>query len=88
MAQRTCIGVPKHSRWIIQWGVMHTRWAAALAAESAFLGVGLGFAAAQRGAGIDAIRGKGAPEAAAAALTEAERLAGRGSWELIAVGRV
>jgi tetratricopeptide (TPR) repeat protein len=67
---------------------MHIRWAVALAAGSLFLGVGLDLAAAERGAGIDVIRGKSAPEAAAAALVEAERLAGKGSWELIAVGRV
>jgi tetratricopeptide (TPR) repeat protein len=67
---------------------MRTRWAAVLAAGSLFLGVGLGIAASQRGAGIDVIRGKSAKEAGAAALAEAERLAGKGSWELISVGRV
>jgi tetratricopeptide (TPR) repeat protein len=34
------------------------------------------------------MRGKSPKEAAAAALAEAERLAGNGSWELIGVGRV
>jgi tetratricopeptide (TPR) repeat protein len=67
---------------------MHTRWVAALAAGSLLLGVGLGIAASKDGAGIDAIRGKDAKEAGAAALVEAERLAGKGSWEQIGVGRV
>ena len=67
---------------------MHTRWVTAIAVGSLFLGVGLGSAGIKGGAGIDAIRGKSAPEAAAAALMEAERLAGPGSWEQIAVGRV
>ncbi len=38
--------------------------------------------------GIDAIRGKPPQAAAAAALAEAERLAGSGTWELIGVARV
>jgi tetratricopeptide (TPR) repeat protein len=67
---------------------MRKRWAGVLAVGSVLLGVGFGIAASQRGAGIDVIRGKSAPEAATAALVEAERLAGNGSWEQIAVGRV
>lgn len=67
---------------------MHTRWVVAVAAGSLLLGVGLGLAAGKDGAGIDAIRGKSAKDAAAAALVEAERLAGKGSWEQIGVGRV
>jgi tetratricopeptide (TPR) repeat protein len=67
---------------------MYTRWVIALAAGSLLLGVGLGMAASEGGTGIDIIRGKSAPAAGAAALVEAERLAGNGSWELIAVGRV
>jgi tetratricopeptide (TPR) repeat protein len=64
------------------------RWTAALAAGALLLGVGLGIAASERGGGIAVIRGKSPADAAAAALVEAERLAGNGSWELIAVGRV
>ena len=67
---------------------MRRRWAAAWALASLFLGVGLGIAATQHGGGIDVIRGKSAKDAGMAALAEAERLAGKGSWELISVGRV
>ena len=67
---------------------MHTRWVTAVAAGSLLLGVALGIAGSKAGVGMDAIRGKSAAEAGAAALAEAERLAGKGSWELIAVGRV
>ena len=66
---------------------MRTRWASVLAVGALLLGIGLGIAAKERGGGISLIRGKSAPEAAAAALVEAEKLAGKGSWELIAVGR-
>ena len=67
---------------------MRKRWAGVLAVGSVLLGIGLGSAAGERGAGIDVIRGKSAPDAAAAALVEAERMAGKGTWEQIAVGRV
>jgi tetratricopeptide (TPR) repeat protein len=52
------------------------------------LGAGAALAARSSSAGIDAIRGKPPQEAAAAALAEAERLAGGGTWELIGVARV
>ena len=67
---------------------MRTRWAGTLAAGTLLLGIGLGIVAGERGGGMAVIQGKSPTEAAAAALTEAERLAGKGSWELIAVGRV
>jgi predicted Zn-dependent protease len=59
-----------------------------VAAASLSLGVGTGIAAKLTGAGIYVMSGKSDREAGLAALTEAERLAGKGSWELIAVGRV
>ncbi len=43
--------------------VCERHWAAALAAGSLFLGVGLGIAASQHGGGIDVIRGKSAKDA-------------------------
>lgn len=52
------------------------------------LGVCVGIAAKTHSPGIEVIRGKPAKEAGIAALAEAEKLAGSGSWELIAVGRV
>ena len=61
---------------------------AAIAALSLTLGVGVGMAARPIGAGISVIAGKPDQEGASAALIEAERMAGKGSWELIAVGRV
>jgi tetratricopeptide (TPR) repeat protein len=67
---------------------MQTRWVVAVAAGSLLLGVGLGIAGSNDAAGIDLIRGKSAKDAAAASLVEAERLAGKGSWEQIGVGRV
>lgn len=45
-------------------------------------------AAKDTGRGVAVFRGKPAREGAMAALAEAERLAGKGSWELIGVGRV
>jgi tetratricopeptide (TPR) repeat protein len=51
------------------------------------IGGAVGYAA-KNGAGVAAFKGKAAKEGAYAALTEAERLAGKGSWELIGVGRV
>jgi len=61
---------------------------AAIFAVSLTLGVGIGMAARLTGTGVSVIAGKSDQEAGAAALVEAERLAGKGSWELIAVGRV
>lgn len=52
------------------------------------LGAGVAIAARSTSPGMDAIRGKPPQEAAAAALVEAERLAGSGTWELIGVARV
>jgi len=49
-------------------------------------GVGIGLAA--KPAGVAVFKGKAPREAGQAALVEAEQLAGTGSWELIAVGRV
>lgn len=40
------------------------------------------------GGGISVMRGKPAKEAGLAALAEAEKMAGKGSWERIGVGRV
>jgi tetratricopeptide (TPR) repeat protein len=68
---------------------MRTRWAVAIATGTLILGIGIGVASSKSTSlGIAAIQGKPAPAAAASALTEAERLAGKGSWELIGVGRV
>lgn len=67
---------------------MRTRWVVALTVGSLLLGVGLGIAGSKDAPGIEVIRGKSAKDAAAAALAEAERHAGKGSWEQIGVGRV
>jgi len=64
------------------------RWAAAWAAGALLLGIALGITAGERGGGIAVVQGKSPKDAGAAALIEAERLAGQGSWELIAIGRV
>ena len=69
-------------------GQYRVRWAAPWAAGMLLLGFGLGLFAAERGGGMAVIQGKSPADAAAAALVEAERLAGKGSWELIGVGRV
>ncbi|MGH8175759.1 MAG: tetratricopeptide repeat protein [Steroidobacter sp.] len=61
---------------------------AVLATACLMLGVGIGYAAKSKGPGMTLIAGKPAKEAALAALQEAERRAGDGSWELIGVGRV
>ena len=61
---------------------------AALAAASLTLGAVIGYAAKVKGPGMSIIAGKPAKEAAAAALQEAERLAGEGTWELLGVARV
>ena len=52
------------------------------------LGLCIGLAAKDKFPGIDLIRSKPPKEAGLAALQEAERLAGNGSWELISVARV
>jgi tetratricopeptide (TPR) repeat protein len=67
---------------------MKPRVVAVITAISLLLGVSIGFAAKYKGAGIDVIRGKADKEAGLAALSEAERLANGGSWELIAIGRI
>jgi cytochrome c-type biogenesis protein CcmH/NrfG len=67
---------------------MTPRIAAVIAGLSLLLGIGIGMAAKLSGAGMAVIRDLPAHEAGLAALAEAERLAGSGSWELIAVGRV
>ena len=69
---------------------MRNTTAAALCSGTLMLGLALGVAAAAKGnlPGIDAIRGKPAREAAAAALETAEKLAGTGTWERIGVARV
>ena len=67
---------------------MRTRWAGALAAATLLLGFVTGIVAGERGGGMAIIQGKPPAEAGAAALADAERLAGKGSWELIGVGRV
>ena len=58
------------------------------AAICLLLGFGLGLSAKNPPGGISLLRGKAPKEAGLAALTEAERLAENGSWELIGVGRV
>lgn len=53
------------------------------------LGTSLGlWAKGGSGSGIAVMRGKPPKEAGAAALVEAEKLAGKGSWERIGIGRV
>jgi tetratricopeptide (TPR) repeat protein len=61
---------------------------AALAAACLMLGFSVGYAAKVKGPGMTLIAGKPAKEAGLAALQEAERRAGSGSWELIGVARV
>jgi tetratricopeptide (TPR) repeat protein len=51
-------------------------------------GMGVGFAAKEKSPGMDLMRGKPAREAGLAALGQAEKLAGTGSWELLGVARV
>jgi tetratricopeptide (TPR) repeat protein len=67
---------------------MKTGLAVALATGCLALGVGVGYAAKEKPPGIELIRGKPAKEAGLAALQEAEKLAGSGSWELLAVARI
>jgi tetratricopeptide (TPR) repeat protein len=52
------------------------------------LGFGLGLRAKETPGGVNLLRGKAPKDAGMAALSEAERLAGKGSWEQIGVGRV
>jgi tetratricopeptide (TPR) repeat protein len=52
------------------------------------LGFGLGLSAKNTSAGVGVFRGKLPKEAGLSALVEAERLAQKGSWELIGIGRV
>jgi tetratricopeptide (TPR) repeat protein len=52
------------------------------------LGAGISLAAKSAGPGMELIRGKPAQEAGLAALVEAEKLAGSGSWELLGIARV
>lgn len=59
-----------------------------MAAACLTAGIGIGYAAKAKGPGLSIIIGKPAQEAGIAALKEAERLAGGGSWELIQIARV
>lgn len=61
---------------------------AALAAACLTLGIGIGYAAKSQGPGMTLVTGKPAKLAGLAALQEAERLAGSGTWELLGVARV
>lgn len=67
---------------------MKNATAVALCSSALMLGLAIGVAAKGNMPGIDAIRGKPAGEAAAAALEIAEKLAGNGTWERIGVARV
>ena len=67
---------------------MKTGLAAALAAGCLLVGMGVGYAAKENSPGIDLMRGKPPKEAGVAALQQAEKLAGKGSWELLGVARV
>ena len=60
----------------------------AVAVASVALGIGVGYAAKQSPTLLDLNASKTAKEAGLAALAEADRLAGVGTWEMIAVGRV
>jgi tetratricopeptide (TPR) repeat protein len=67
---------------------MKTGLTVALAAGCLALGIGLGSAGREKPPGMDIMRGKPPKEAGLAALQEAQKLAGSGSWELLAVARV
>ena len=68
---------------------MRAHLSVALAAGCLILGMGAGLAAKKdKPPGIDVMRGKPPKEAGLAALEEAQKLAGNGSWELLAVARV
>ena len=60
----------------------------AVAVASLALGIGVGYAGKQGPTLLELNANKPAKEAGLAALAEADRLAGAGTWELIAVGRV
>jgi len=60
----------------------------AIAVASVTLGIAIGYAASKGPTLIELNAGKPAKEAGLAMLAEAERLAGTGTWELIAVGRI
>jgi tetratricopeptide (TPR) repeat protein len=59
-----------------------------LSFASLALGVCIGLAAKEKLPGIELVRGKQPRDAGMAALQQAEKLAGNGSWELISVARV
>src|ERR1700749_2773337 len=59
-----------------------------VAAACLAFGAVVRYAAKEVGAGVSTFKGKPAKEGAYAALAEAEKLSGDGSWELIGVGRV
>ena len=67
---------------------MKTGLATALAAGCLVFGIGVGLAAKEKSPGMDLMRGKPPKEAGLAALRQAEKLAGTGSWELLGVARV
>jgi tetratricopeptide (TPR) repeat protein len=69
---------------------MKTGLTVALAAGCVALGIGLGSVGREKEKypGMDLIRGKDAKEAGLACLQEAQKLAGNGTWELLAVARV
>ena len=67
---------------------MKTGLAVAVAVGCFVAGVAFGFGKKVTAPGIETIRGKPAQEAAVSALTEAEKLAGDNSWELLGVARV
>jgi len=59
-----------------------------VACASLALGVCIGLSAKDKLPGFEILQGKPPKEAGVAALQEAEKLAGNGSWELIAIARV
>jgi tetratricopeptide (TPR) repeat protein len=67
---------------------MKTGLAVAFATGCFVFGLGVGFAAKEKSPGMDLMRGRPAKEAGLAALQQAEKLAGSGSWELLGVARV
>lgn len=67
---------------------MRTALICSLAIGCFAVGIGVGLAAKEKPPGMELFRGKPAKEAGLAALQEAEKLAGDGSWELLGVARV
>lgn len=68
---------------------MKAAFGAVLAAGCLVFGIGVGLAVAkEKPPGMDIMRGKPPRDAGLAALQEAEKLAGSGSWELLGVARV